>query len=119
MNSGRVRAAPRTLNTASTRFQAISGRRRWKGSLQHLAFTRAPVCPDMLPVGHEVLAAEDEKEVEAAGPQTHGHPVLLHPEPVLGVLELLDTTAAVNTSQDQVECRAALFDCVRATPARS
>ena len=43
----------------------------------------------MLPVGHEVLAPEDEKEVEAAGPQTHGHPVLLHPEPVLGVLELL------------------------------
>ena len=73
----------------------------------------------MLPVGHEVLAPEDEEEVEAAGPQTHGHPVLLHPEPVLGVLELLDTTAAVNTSQDQVECRAALCDRVRATPARS
>ena len=47
------------------------------------------MCPDMLPVGHEVLAPEDEEEVEAAGPQTHGHPVVLHPEPVLGVLELL------------------------------
>ena len=70
----------------------------------------------MLPVGHEVLAPEDEEEVEAAGPQTHGHPVLLHPEPVLGVLELLDTTAAVNTSQEQ---GAALCDRVRATPARS
>ena len=65
------------------------------------------MCAQMLPVGHEVLAAEDEEEVEAAGPQTHRHPVLLHPQPVLGRLELLDTTSAVN-NQEEGERRASL-----------
>ena len=41
------------------------------------------------PVRHVCLAAEDEEHVDAAGPGADGPPVLLHPDPDDGVLEIL------------------------------
>ena len=42
------------------------------------------------PVRHVGLAPEDEQHVDAAGPGAHRPPVLLHPEPHHGVLEILN-----------------------------
>ena len=39
---------------------------------------------------HVGLAPEDEQHVDAAGPRAHRPPVLLHPEPHHGVLEILN-----------------------------
>ena len=48
-----------------------------------------------LPVGHVGLAPEDEEHVYPAGPGTDGPPVLLHPDPDHGVLEVLRNMSGV------------------------
>ena len=42
------------------------------------------------PVGHEMLSPKYDEEVDSTGPAAHGLPVLLHPHPVLWVLEFLE-----------------------------
>ena len=92
MNSGIVLAAPIILNTARNILHAVRGPRRLNAGLKNRMVHSWPgLCVEAAgaPVRHVRLPTEDEQHVDPAGPGAHRAPVLLHPHPHYGVLEVL------------------------------